>query len=1473
MPHHEAVPCGESTLLDAAPAGPRTLLLDELWYHLLSTWRTLPEALEGAGLSSREVFDECAVRTLCRLCISDGPLAEEATAMLMREMGCGNTRGDFCRTADRERLLALFGRVPARQRFRDWANSMLLLFDHLADLGAILSCGGRRILLGPRTTQAWERTGVVPIQRRELREALLLFDVHVSDATAWPEMFSECPQEPIDYGAFIRRIVTQPWLEGGDNTNCAYGGGIYESNAPLLSPSDIAIRLIHAWGDLTNAFALRPRAERVVSRTGSTSALPPDRCSNFPEVALEAAEARAAAQAPHYPSQDQWSRALRGTKQCRLLSEADVRPEAARQVSLQREAIEQTRGSCATVWASVFPNLREWLCVARTTYFPLELIIVRYSISDMGFLGPGILAPTATVRQPMMGAQPFVAIVPLGAETPVLSGCGNNCDSTPVSARTAAIGPNLSAPLMPQTRTGALALRAPCQTNSGGTDGLWALQLFAADDGQNSLGCVGSPLPIRIVCRPPQVPGVPSLLSCTPTSVTLTWCMPVDDGGAPVQANVLSLWPERELREGAAPLRLCRGSDVWPPYEIAGLESGTAYVARILCEHDGGTSPWSEVSRPFETKIAAPGQLCQPQVEDIAPASLTVSWPASLIPVTSYEVTVLPGSMGSLARGDGAADEPWVIKVSPPPPPPESLPMEVPVVPEEPPLEFAAMVAAADDGQNPEVCREQGWTKVVVDGLIPNTEYSFCVRGINTSGVGPQSVPSDQVLMGAGVPNKPGAPVKVDVTQTTMTLCWSPPTNDGGSPVVRYFVRGVEEGGEHAGLEFYTRDSTTTLVARRLTGNTRYVFRAYALNEAGLSPSSPPSGPLATAPLPPGCPRDLAVAGVEETSLTLSWREPESDGGAPTTQYRLEVFLQAAPEEHFGICTASLGVTVTRLRGNSLYVIRICAENGVGASEFAYELVARTGPVVPGPPGLPRGLGEHLATAATLAWSPPPDSGGSEVLGYTLRGYAYSPDSETILDELCALHAVAPRGTVECLEPSRCYRFRVQARTQAGTGPFSDWSPVIRTAPPPPPVPSTPEVISVTSQTIVVAWQNGNDGLDTPEIEYEVAAWRVSKAGNSVDSCPRVSRVMGPPVRFKGLRTFCAYSFQVRALGRGGWSSWSEASDARETTDEWTKEEIFDFLMQKYGLTLAGVFRAFDRDCDGFVSVEDFMKGLDHAGLQMVSPEQRAELFAEADEAERGFVTLREFVKCFMRASSPTERLQTLQPSYARWRKRSVSPTRHEAPARDRSCSPQAWQMSLRGHRAATRGRHTSPKAARSTGGVATDASIAANPQRAYSPSPPRLPNGPPARRLIRRGSVPAQSSASCPQVHALRRTDTLPTPLRQVQQRCEMMQTSLDSECDPLPLGEPLLQLQRKGCIDGGGGGGPSSLSPLAGKGQRTSGLDRGGGGSGSLSPPAGPRPAGRCSGSLSRRPCVGRSSLPGGPQPGRSHRLVLPR
>ena len=84
----------------------------------------------------------------------------------------------------------------------------------------------------------------------------------------------------------------------------------------------------------------------------------------------------------------------------------------------------------------------------------------------------------------------------------------------------------------------------------------------------------------------------------------------------------------------------------------------------------------------------------------------------------------------------------------------------------------------------------------------------------------------------------------------------------------------------------------------------------------------------------PSPPSNLEVTEVGRDFISVTWEEPESDGGAPITHYVIEkrdasqlTWLTAG-----SVTPDTRKCTVGKLNEGKDYVIRVCAENEVGIS-------------------------------------------------------------------------------------------------------------------------------------------------------------------------------------------------------------------------------------------------------------------------------------------------------------------------------------------------------------------------------------------------------------------------------------------------------------------------------------------------------------------------------------------------------------
>ena len=82
-------------------------------------------------------------------------------------------------------------------------------------------------------------------------------------------------------------------------------------------------------------------------------------------------------------------------------------------------------------------------------------------------------------------------------------------------------------------------------------------------------------------------------------------------------------------------------------------------------------------------------------------------------------------------------------------------------------------------------------------------------------------------------------------------------------------------------------------------------------------------------PACPSAPRDLAVADRTNTTITVTWQPPEDNGGRDDVFYILEYRQLEEVDFTENETVFNTMYTITGLRPNTQYVIRVTAENGV----------------------------------------------------------------------------------------------------------------------------------------------------------------------------------------------------------------------------------------------------------------------------------------------------------------------------------------------------------------------------------------------------------------------------------------------------------------------------------------------------------------------------------------------------------------
>ena len=186
------------------------------------------------------------------------------------------------------------------------------------------------------------------------------------------------------------------------------------------------------------------------------------------------------------------------------------------------------------------------------------------------------------------------------------------------------------------------------------------------------------------------------------------------------------------------------------------------------------------------------------------------------------------------------------------------------------------------------------------------------------------------------ISDPPGPPEHLkaeDITKTSCTLTWKPPSFDGGSPVTGYIVE------KSTGSRWIKVNrepiADCHLSFTDLEEGMEYEFRVCAVNEAGVSKPSDTTGRfIAKDPFdPPGKPGQPEVTEITKDSATFVWEAPEDDGGAEIFNYVIEMRSSSDRKWHViskGETVPETTYTMKNVVEETEYEFRVSAENKAG---------------------------------------------------------------------------------------------------------------------------------------------------------------------------------------------------------------------------------------------------------------------------------------------------------------------------------------------------------------------------------------------------------------------------------------------------------------------------------------------------------------------------------------------------------------
>ncbi len=352
-------------------------------------------------------------------------------------------------------------------------------------------------------------------------------------------------------------------------------------------------------------------------------------------------------------------------------------------------------------------------------------------------------------------------------------------------------------------------------------------------------------------------------------------------------------------------------------------------------------------------------------------------------------------------------------------------------------------------------------------------------------------------VLAATAPDVPAGVSATAVSPTQITLIWSAPINNGGSPVTAYKIEFKSGSGSYATL--VASQSSTNYSHTGLTTDTTYSYKIYAINSVGTSVASTEIAATPTASsigALPGAPTGLVATAISPTQVSLSWTAPANTGGYPITGYKIEFRVGGGAYVSLVDNTASASTTYSHngLTTNSVYSYQVYTITAFGTSApsassagSTVQPKATSKVTAPDPPAMLEATAVS-PTQINLSWVAPSKDGGFPITGYKIESKAGSGSYTTLVSNTATAATVYSHTA---LTTGTKYTYKVSAINTVGTGSASvevsatPTSTSVASAPGPPP---SLTAIAVSGTQVNLSWSppanTGGSAVTGYKIEF-----------------------------------------------------------------------------------------------------------------------------------------------------------------------------------------------------------------------------------------------------------------------------------------------------------------------------------------------------------------------------------------------------
>lgn len=377
----------------------------------------------------------------------------------------------------------------------------------------------------------------------------------------------------------------------------------------------------------------------------------------------------------------------------------------------------------------------------------------------------------------------------------------------------------------------------------------------------------------------PGPPGAITFKDVTCGALTLLWDAPINDGGSRIQHYIVDKREASRLAWQEVSTKCIRQM-----IRVTGLDIGVPYIFRVIAVNQYGQGEPREMIEPV-TATEEPASPKRLDVVDTSNSTASLVW---LKPEHDGGSRIRNYIVEFRAKGT----DNWVLS------------------------------------------GETKLLKMLVEGLIHNTEYDFRVKAQNDAGISePQCTHSSVVIKEPVI--EPTADLS-SITNQLITCKLSSnftidiPISGRPAPKVTWKLEEIKLKDTDR-VSITTTTERTTLVVKDSKRSDSGKYYLILENAAGVKiftvtvvvvgRPTPPKGPV-------------KISGVSSESCTLSWSEPAEDGGSEIVNYIVE--KRESGSASWQVVNSSVKRTtikVTHLTKYMEYTFRVCAENKFGVSK------------------------------------------------------------------------------------------------------------------------------------------------------------------------------------------------------------------------------------------------------------------------------------------------------------------------------------------------------------------------------------------------------------------------------------------------------------------------------------------------------------------------------------------------------------